>query len=166
MEKEDIEIIILGRGGQGSVIASQLLALAAFYQGFESQAFPTFGMERRGAPVRSFVRISKKPILTRAEVEFPDFEIVLDSNLSKTEKINAKQIFVNSTRPIKNCQTFDATSIALKIFQKDITNIAMIAFFLKNIRIIKRENLIKACKEIFSGSILEKNIQIIDLIWR
>lgn len=76
-----IEIRIHGRGGQGAVIASRIIAEAAFYQGMHVQAFPAFGSERRGAPVTAFVRLDRKPILVRSEVYFPDGLIVLDQSL-------------------------------------------------------------------------------------
>ena len=75
------EIRIHGRGGQGSVTAAELLAQAAFKDGKYSQAFPAFGVERRGAPVQAFARIADEKILTRAQVYFPDIIIVQDSTL-------------------------------------------------------------------------------------
>ena len=76
-----IEIRIHGRGGQGAVTSSQVLAIAAFHSGKQSQAFPNFGVERTGAPVESFVRIDDKPINLRQHVYDPDYVIILDSSL-------------------------------------------------------------------------------------
>ncbi|MEM4598264.1 MAG: 2-oxoacid:acceptor oxidoreductase family protein, partial [Candidatus Diapherotrites archaeon] len=76
------EVRIHGRGGQGAVTSSQVLAVAAFYDGKYCQAFPSFGVERRGAPVEAFTRISDKPILVRNHVYFPDFVLVLDPTLA------------------------------------------------------------------------------------
>ncbi len=76
-----IEIRIHGRGGQGAVIASRIIAEAAFNDGMHVQAFPAFGSERRGAPVTAFVRLDRKPILVRSEVYAPDGLIVLDPSL-------------------------------------------------------------------------------------
>jgi len=75
------EIRIHGRGGQGSVTAAELLAQAAFKDGMYSQAFPAFGVERRGAPVQAFCRIDDKKIRTRAQIYYPDVIIVQDSTL-------------------------------------------------------------------------------------
>lgn len=75
------ELRIHGRGGQGAVVASEILAHAAFRQGLYVQAFPSFGSERRGAPVAAFVRIDTKPILVRSEVYQPDGVVVLDESL-------------------------------------------------------------------------------------
>jgi 2-oxoacid:acceptor oxidoreductase gamma subunit (pyruvate/2-ketoisovalerate family) len=76
-----IEIRIHGRGGQGGVIASKVLAEALFREGWDVQAFPAFGVERRGAPVAAFVRADLKPIRLRCQVERPDALIVLDPTL-------------------------------------------------------------------------------------
>jgi 2-oxoacid:acceptor oxidoreductase gamma subunit (pyruvate/2-ketoisovalerate family) len=70
-----------GRGGQGAVIASKILANAYFKQGLYVQAFPSFGMERKGAAVSAFVRIDGVPIVERGEIKNPSAVIVLDSSL-------------------------------------------------------------------------------------
>jgi len=75
------ELRIHGRGGQGAVIASKLLATAFFLEGRSVQSFPAFGVERRGAPVAAFLRVSDGPILLRCEVTEPDDLIVLDPTL-------------------------------------------------------------------------------------
>jgi 2-oxoacid:acceptor oxidoreductase gamma subunit (pyruvate/2-ketoisovalerate family) len=75
------EIRIHGRGGQGAVIASKLLASALFSEGRSVQSFPAFGVERRGAPVTAFLRLSDGPILLRCEITRPDDLIVLDPTL-------------------------------------------------------------------------------------
>ncbi len=75
------EIRIHGRGGQGSVTAAELIAVAAFEDGKWSQAFPYFGTERRGAPVTAFARISDRKIRVRSQVYEPDYVIVQDPSL-------------------------------------------------------------------------------------
>ncbi|MCE5281933.1 MAG: 2-oxoacid:acceptor oxidoreductase family protein [Deltaproteobacteria bacterium] len=70
-----------GRGGQGAVVASKILANAYFKQGLYVQAFPSFGMERKGAPVSAFVRLDNIPIVERGEIKHPSSVIVLDSSL-------------------------------------------------------------------------------------
>lgn len=78
-----MEVRFHGRGGQGVVIASEVLAKAAFRMGFEVSSFPFFGVERRGAPVTAFARIDKKPIRNRSSIYEPDYVVVLDSSLLK-----------------------------------------------------------------------------------
>lgn len=75
------ELRIHGRGGQGAVIASKLLAEAFFREGYSVQSFPAFGVERRGAPVTAFLRVSQHPILLRCEITDPDDLIVMDPTL-------------------------------------------------------------------------------------
>jgi pyruvate ferredoxin oxidoreductase gamma subunit len=81
IDAEIISIRLHGRGGQGAVTSAELLAQAAISEGKYAQAFPSFGPERRGAPVQAFVRISSKPIRVRAEITEPDIIVVLDPGL-------------------------------------------------------------------------------------
>ncbi|WRS30832.1 2-oxoacid:acceptor oxidoreductase family protein [Actinomycetaceae bacterium MB13-C1-2] len=76
-----VEIRIHGRGGQGVVTASDMVAMAAFKEGHHAQAFPSFGSERTGAPVVSFCRVSDSEIRTREPVLEPDIVIVQDPTL-------------------------------------------------------------------------------------
>jgi pyruvate ferredoxin oxidoreductase gamma subunit/2-oxoisovalerate ferredoxin oxidoreductase gamma subunit len=85
------ELRIHGRGGQGAVIASEILAEAAFLEGLYVQAFPSFGSERRGAPVAAFVRLDAKPILLRTEIYEPDGVLVLDESLVTLGLANVTQ---------------------------------------------------------------------------
>ncbi|RLF54202.1 MAG: pyruvate ferredoxin oxidoreductase, partial [Thermoplasmata archaeon] len=71
------EVRFHGRGGQGAVTAANILAVAAFKEGKEVQAFPMFGVERRGAPVMAFTRIDDKPIDLKTLIYSPDFVVVL-----------------------------------------------------------------------------------------
>jgi 2-oxoacid:acceptor oxidoreductase gamma subunit (pyruvate/2-ketoisovalerate family) len=75
------ELRIHGRGGQGAVIASKVLAVALFREGSWVQSFPAFGVERRGAPVTAFLRLDDRPVRLRCEVAAPDDLIVLDPTL-------------------------------------------------------------------------------------
>ncbi len=76
-----IEIRLHGRGGQGAVIASKILAVAMFSEGKYVQAFPKFGVERRGAPVEAFLRLDNEKILIRSDIQKPDHVVVLDHTL-------------------------------------------------------------------------------------
>lgn len=81
------EIRFHGRGGQGTVSAAALMALGAFEDGFEAQAFPKFGSERRGAPVEAYVRISRTPIRTHNQVYDPDVVVIQDAGLLRSEPL-------------------------------------------------------------------------------
>lgn len=76
-----IEIRFHGRGGQGAVIGGKILATAIFAEGKFVQAFPTFGVERRGAPVMAFVRADEKRINIRSQIYNPDHLVILDPTL-------------------------------------------------------------------------------------
>ncbi len=86
-EAELHEIRLHGRGGQGAVSAAALLALAAFEDGFESQAFPKFGSERRGAPLEAYVRISNTAIRAHNQVYIPDAVVIQDASLLRSEPL-------------------------------------------------------------------------------
>jgi 2-oxoacid:acceptor oxidoreductase gamma subunit (pyruvate/2-ketoisovalerate family) len=97
------ELRIHGRGGQGAVLASKVLASALFSEGRSVQAFPAFGVERRGAPVTAFLRYSSGEILLRCEIQEPDDLIILDPTLIKaidvTQGLKAGgSILINSDR--------------------------------------------------------------------
>lgn len=153
-----IAISTYGRGGQGAVKAAQLLAVAAFIEGFHVQSFPFFGVERRGAPVQAFVRIDKEPILTRSQIKEADYAIILDPSLYALAK--AKKILVNTSKKIQQAKTFDAASLALKVFPQGV-NTAMVCAFVLHTNIIKVESLIQACRQLFSEDALNKNLRII-----
>jgi pyruvate ferredoxin oxidoreductase gamma subunit len=167
-----IEIRFHGRGGQGSVTCAELLALAAIGEGKYAQAFPSFGPERRGAPVVAFCRISDQPIKIRANVYEPDIVLVLDSTLLKIVNVAAGMkpngILVTTSKEspekvrellkIKNrLAVVDAIKIAMEILGVPITNTAMLGSLVRASELIKKESFILPLKERF-GRIAEKNI--------
>jgi 2-oxoacid:acceptor oxidoreductase gamma subunit (pyruvate/2-ketoisovalerate family) len=98
------ELRIHGRGGQGAVVASKILAAALFREGKSVQSFPAFGVERRGAPVTAFLRVSDGPILLRCEITEPDDVIILDPTLIKAVDVTqglkpGGSILINTDRP-------------------------------------------------------------------
>jgi pyruvate ferredoxin oxidoreductase gamma subunit/2-oxoisovalerate ferredoxin oxidoreductase gamma subunit len=98
------ELRFHGRGGQGTVVASKLLAVALFREGRQVQSFPAFGVERRGAPVTAFLRVSDAPILLRCEITQPDDLVILDATLIGATDVTAGlkaggSILINSQRP-------------------------------------------------------------------
>jgi len=106
------ELRIHGRGGQGAVIASKLLAAALFKEGKHVQSFPAFGVERRGAPVTAFLRLSDGPILLRCEIDRPDDLIVLDPTLVEAVNVAAGLkpgggILINSPRSPEEYSVLD-----------------------------------------------------------
>lgn len=99
-----LEIRIHGRGGQGAVIASQILSYAFFLEGKFSQSFPTFGAERRGAPVSAFVRVSEEYIHLRCQVVRPDHVLVFSPRLAETVDVSSGVrpdgfVLINTDKP-------------------------------------------------------------------
>jgi len=137
-----IEIRWHGRGGQGSFTASRILgAAASVHGGKHAMAFPSFGPERRGAPVAGFTRISDKKITDRSEIISPDYVIVLDETLWANGVTNGLKedtvLIINTDKPemyknllAQRVVAVDATSIALDILGLPITNTAMMGAFI------------------------------------
>jgi pyruvate ferredoxin oxidoreductase gamma subunit len=175
-----IEIKTIGRGGQGAVTFSQILAIAAFHDNYQSQAMPSFGVERRGAPSFSYTRISKEPIHIRSLIYNPDIVVLLDASLLETiditEGIKPKgTIIINSNKSQKELKikgnfhihTVDASSVALKLFKKDIVNTAMLGAFAKVTESVSLESLYKGLEERFEGKakIIDLNKQAIKTVY-
>lgn len=135
------ELRIHGRGGQGSVTAAELIATAAFAGGVYSQAFPAFGVERRGAPVQAFVRFSDAKIRLRSQVYEPDYIIVQDSTLIRDVNVFAGMkdggiAIINTEKPGEynipsgvRLIIIDATKIALEEIGLPITNTTLMGAF-------------------------------------
>jgi len=98
------EVRFHGRGGQGAVVASEILATALFKEGKFVQAFPAFGVERRGAPVMAFLRFDSLPIRRRCQIYEPDHVVVLDPTLLLAVDVTAGlkpngSVLINSDSP-------------------------------------------------------------------
>ena len=168
-----VEIRWHGRGGQGAVTSAELLAQAAISEGKYAQAFPSFGPERRGAPVSSFVRIdSQKPIKVRAEITEPDVVVVLDPGLLRIMKVTAGLkanglIVVNTSKQLEQIKqefglnwtlaTVDATRIARELLGVAIVNTTMIGAVIKATNIIKLESVFEPLRHRF-GRLADRNI--------
>ena len=165
------ELRIHGRGGQGSVTAAELIAVAAFEGGLYAQAFPAFGVERRGAPVQAFVRFSSSKIRLRSQVYEPDYIIVQDSTLIKDVNVflgvKPGGIVIVNTEKKPDYQiptgvkviTIDATSIALETIGLPITNTALMGAFAAASGEIAFPALENALRHRFKGDLAEKNIE-------
>lgn len=154
---DTIEIRWHGRGGQGAVTSAELTALSAIHEGKYAQAFPSFGPERRGAPVLAFNRISAdRPIRVRSGVVKPDIVVVLDPGL--VTLINVVDglkpggwLIVNSTRSMEDLQgefngdwklaVVDASAIARELLKVNIVNTTMLGALVKTTGVIKIDSL-------------------------
>ena len=168
-----VEIRWHGRGGQGAVTSAELLAKAAIDEGKYAQAFPSFGPERRGAPVLAFDRISnKEPIRIRAEITEPDVVVVLDSGLlhivNVTSGLKEKgMLILNTRRPIQDIEAefgtkwrlaiVDATRIAREMLGVPIVNTTMLGALLRATGAVKVASLSEPLRQRF-GRLAERNI--------
>ena len=159
-----IEIRIHGRGGQGVVTSGQLIAIAAFYDGKHTQSFPMFGVERGGAPVEAYARISAEKIRVRSQIYNPDIVLVLDSSLigavdiTKGLKKGGLIIVNTSKKPAElkikgnfKIYCIDALSISMEIFGRPIVNTPILGAFSAFTKHISLESLYKALDERFEG---------------
>jgi len=169
-----IEVRFHGRGGQGAVTSAELVALAAISEGKYAQSFPSFGPERRGAPVQSFTRVSQEPIRLRSGIQKPDVVVVLDPSLIEvggalsglkpdgTIVINTRKSLaaIKKEFSIRNrTAVVNATTIAQEILGLPITNTTMIGALVKASGIVDMESLIEPLRHRF-GKIAERNITV------
>jgi pyruvate ferredoxin oxidoreductase gamma subunit len=169
-----LEIRIHGRGGQGAVVASNLLAAALFAEGWEVQSFPTFGVERRGAPVAAYVRADRNPIYLRCQIRNPDHLVVLDSSLLAMLDLTSDLkpggwVVVNTSLPPEDLAlpdfrvaTVDAARIALSWGLGSpgapIVNTAILGAFAKATGLVRLESVLQVLRAEFGGPELRKNL--------
>ena len=177
---ETIEIRWHGRGGQGTVTAAKVLADACLSGGRHVQAFPEYGPERAGAPLRAYNRISSKELRMHCPVLNPDIVTVVDATLLDSINIaeGAKEntvFIINTTKdpgeireklgPGKGCRIFtvDATKIALDCFGRALPNSPMLGALCKVTGLISLEHLLedvrKSFGKKFSQKIIDGNIE-------
>ena len=171
--KDIFEIRIHGRGGQGAKTAAQFIAEAALEQGKNIQAFPEYGPERSGAPVRAFTRISDKPIKTYAPVVNPDVVIVIDPTLINEGIAEglAKEgiLLVNSSESADAIKkktgftgktyTVDATKISIEHVGKNLPNTPMLGALIKITNIVSLNSINNKVKEKFLSKLGEQKTQ-------
>ena len=157
------EIIWLGRGGQGAFTAAKLLGAAYTIDdsGKYGLAFPSFGPERRGAPVRAFTKLDTKPVVDRSQTEKADYIVILDDMLYTPQlqgllKSTGK-IIVNSKNDIDGALTFDAERIAAE-FRLPTVNTVMFGLLIGFSGVVTAENAVEAIKGYMPAKIQERNI--------
>ncbi len=167
-----LEIRFHGRGGQGAVTSAELFAQAAIMEGKYAQAFPSFGPERRGAPVVAFCRIDEQPIFLRTNINEPDIVMVLDPSLLQVVDVTAGLkdqgiLIVNSGKEphhfmmnkLSKAATINATQIALDILKRPITNTILLGALAKIAGAVKIESLIDAIEQRFDAKNAARNVQ-------
>ena len=169
-----IRVRWLGRGGQGSFTASRLLGKAAsIFEGKYALAFPSFGPERRGAPVLAFTRIDDKKITDRSEIPEYEYLVVMDDTLLDENSIqgltDGGSIILNSTSELKlnsflkgfKVITLDATSLALEILGLPIRNKAMLGALVAASGMVSLESVLNSIEDEMKPVVAEKNRRIV-----
>jgi pyruvate ferredoxin oxidoreductase gamma subunit len=173
------QIRIHSRGGQGAKIAAQIIAEAVIEEGEFAQAFSEYGPERSGAPMKTFLRISKKPIRLYSDVQLPDMVVVLDPSLLLNVDVadglaDGGIVLINTCEKIeslkkkiskKDCRiyTIDAKGIAMRIIGRNLPNTAIMGAIIKLVPLIPYEHAIEETREVFgkkhlASDLVEKNV--------
>ncbi len=168
-----IQLRFHGRGGQGAVTSAEIVATSAISAGKFAQAFPSFGPERRGAPVVAFARISDEKIMNRTAVLEPDVVIVLDPALIRMVRVaeGLKKdgfLIVNTSKQRENIVKYtdfqgtlglvNANKISLEVIGRAITNMVMLGAFVKTTGLLKPELIEETIKARFGGLLGQKNV--------
>lgn len=175
------EVRFHGRGGQGAKSASQFLVEAAVSEGKFIQAYPDYGPERSGAPVRTYVRIDTKPIITHEPVTKPKAVVVLDESLIEAvdvcEGLDKDSVLIVNTKktPAELAQkcgfkakiyAIDASLIALKLINRDSPNTALLGALVKVVKAVKLDSMKEAVRQGFlkklGKSATEHNVQCVE----
>ena len=167
------EIRIHGRGGQGAVLAGGILATALVQEGKYVVAVPSFGFERRGAPVASYLRFDEREIRQMTNIYCPDCVLCIDPTVARAvnifEGIKDNAVLVQtSAKPLGEIQLApqittvglcDAVSIALDIFKRSITNTIMLGAFARTTGLVTLASLQAAIqKSDFRDAGLKQNM--------
>ncbi len=159
-----IEIRFHGRGGQGTVVASKILADTIAKEGNYVQAYPEFGVERRGAPVFAFIRIDDSPIYDKSRIYEPDHVVVVDPTLvdaiDVTEGLKeGGMIIINTDKKPEELKfpdkykivSFNATGIAVRhklgTLTAPIVNTSIVGAVVKILKLARIESLLEAVRE-------------------
>ena len=159
------EIIWHGRGGQGAFTAARLLGEAySLRENTYVLAFPSFGPERRGAPIRAFTKLDEKPIGNRSEISKADYSIFLDDTLFTAQAYHelksSGKILLNTKKSIDDERviTIDGDSIANEYLGLPITNTILLGALAAVSGLISLDDLTEAIKQTMPPRLHEKNI--------
>jgi len=166
-----IEVKFRGRGGQGAVIASEILGKSLFLEGKWPQAFPYFGGERRGAPVFSFLRVDDGPILLKCQIKHADHVIIFDLALANEQEVFQELkpqgiVLINTNRGIDYFRTWrafnlgliNAGAIAQSAGLDHAFNTAMLGAYVRLTAMVKIETLLSVIREVVPSKI-DANLQ-------
>jgi 2-oxoacid:acceptor oxidoreductase gamma subunit (pyruvate/2-ketoisovalerate family) len=171
------EIRFHGRGGQGVVTCAELLATAIIMEGKFAQAKPSFGSERRGAPVQAFLRTDDKRIVTRSDIYNPDAVVILDPLLgAEPDTLKGLKeggyIILNTTKSLEEVMkklkfkgtycVVNATEIAVEKIKIPVANTSILGAFLKVKPIVSKETIKEVYEERF-GKMGKQNYEAFEL---
>lgn len=160
-----IEIRLQGRGGQGVVVASEILARACFEEGMYPQCYSLFGGERRGAPVAAFVRISDSKIYLKCDIDHPNHLILFDKTLFSEKEIleqvvpggfllfNMDESYQSDAFKDYTVGTINALEISKKNGLRAVVNTAVLGAYIRLTQIISLDRLLKVIKETVPAAI-------------
>lgn len=168
------EIRFHGRGGQGIVMGAEMLAYAFVLEGKYASSFPTFGVERRGAPVGGFLRFDEKPIRETHQIYEPDCVVVLDPFIGQSQTIfeglkhdgvailnTPRQTLEKWPDSLKTLGLVDATALALAEMGRAIVNTCMLGVFARVTGWVALESVISSLDMHFKGELLRKNTALV-----
>ena len=160
------EITWYGRGGQGAFTASRVLGAAAMLAGYQSLAFPSFGPERRGAPIRAFTKISDRTITNRSIPVKSDYIVILDDSLYDPSLAGSLKeggsIIVNTAESLTAPEgvkliSGDISGYAEEILGRPIVNIGIIGMLRKVFTDIDEQYIYRSVEEYMPRKTVEKN---------
>lgn len=172
--KDVMEIIFFARGGQGAKSAAEIIAQAAVTEGKFVQTFPSFGPERSGAPTKTYLRVSEKPIRSKEPIVDPDVVVVLDETLLESQIVTEgldknEALIINSTKTpqeIKNSIKFngkiypvDANAISLSIIGQPRPNTVILGKLVQVTELVSLESITREFEKIFLEKIGKENCE-------
>lgn len=186
-EKEElIQMRWHSRGGQGAKTAADFFTQVAISEGKYSQAFPEYGPERSGAPMRSYTRVSSQPIKLHSAVYTPSVLIVVDPTLIGPVNVlegllHDGTIIINTPLTPQEARkkysiegyrifTLDATTISLDELGRPIPNMPMVGALVKATGLVQLDNVVDGLRKTFSGKfgkdVVEKNVNAINRAYK
>lgn len=174
MKRDPVKIRWHGRGGQGAVTASKILAEASKFEDKYFLGLPDYGAERTGAPVISYTKVGSKPIRDLCEVTEPDAVAVLDSTLPEEVDVlsglgeDGALVINTSDSPADirsqlgykgEIYTVNATAISMKNLGRNLPNIPILGSLSRAVEVVSKENLERMIREYLGGKFKDKIVE-------
>jgi len=166
------EVVLHGRGGQGIVLSSEILAYALLLEGKYASSLPMFGGERRGAPVQAFLRFDEKPVRDTHQIYEPDCVVIVDPSLAKSPTVlqglrgdgivianTSRELLELNHKNLKVMAVVDATGIALTEIGRAIGNTCMLGAIAKVTGWVELDSVVSSLEMYFKGKAGERNVQ-------